>query len=135
MIDYGKIAILGALVAIVFGSGWYLGNSRYVNYKAKVEAIAHEQEEKVKSIRSQQELITKGIQDEYDAKLSAIRNYYKSTSVWNNSSSSPMSTNSGITTKPFDALTAYNLLAGQCAETTQQLVSLQAWLNEQMGIK
>jgi len=74
MIDYAKLAILGALAATVFGSGWYLGNSRYVNYKAQVEAIANAQEEKIKSIRSQQELVNKGIENEYNAKLSAIRN-------------------------------------------------------------
>ena len=134
MIDYGKLAILGALVAIVFGSGWYLGNSRYVNYKAKVEATAHAQEEKIKSIQSQQELITKGIENEYEAKLSAIRNYYKSTSVWNNPSSSKVS---GISPTPSatDVIAAYNILAGQCAETTAQTIALQDWLKQQIGIK
>jgi hypothetical protein len=134
MIDYAKLAILGGLVAIVFGSGWYLGNSRYVNYKAQVEATAHAQEEKIKSIRSQQELVTKGIENEYNAKLSAIRNYYKSTSVWNNPSSSKVS---GISAAPSatDVITAYNILAGQCAETTAQTIALQDWLKQQIGIK
>lgn len=134
MIDYAKLAILGSLVAVVFGSGWYLGNSRYVNYKAQVEATAHAQEEKIKSIRSQQELVTKGIENEYEAKIAALRNYYKSTSVWNNTSSGKVP---GLSAAPSaaDVITSYNILAGQCAETTAQTIALQDWIKAQVGIK
>jgi hypothetical protein len=47
------------------------------------------------------------------------------------------STMSGIstTTSVADAKTAYAILAGQCAETTIQLVELQKWINEQIGVK
>jgi hypothetical protein len=92
------------------------------------------QEAEVKSIQKQQALVTKGIKDEYDAKLSAVRNYYKSTSMWNNASGSQVP---GISAAPSsaDVITAYNVLAGQCAEATLQLVQLQKWLNEQVGIK
>ena len=134
MIDYAKLAIFGAICAAVFGSGWWVGYSKYLDFKKEVEVTAKVQEEKVKSIRSQQELVTKGIENEYNAKLSAIRNYYKSTSVWNNPSSSKVS---GLSAAPnaTDVITAYNILAGNCAQTTQQLVSLQEWINEQTGIK
>ena len=134
MIDYAKLAIIGAILSIAFGSGWWMGNSRYVEYKKSIEIAAKMQEEKVKSIRSQQELVTKGIQNEYDAKLAAVRNYYKSTSVWNNPSSSKVS---GLSPAPSiaDVATAYNLLAGQCAETTAQTVALQSWIKDQIGIK
>jgi hypothetical protein len=133
MIDYAKLAIIGAVLSIAFGSGWWMGYSRYVEYKKSVEIAAQAQEEKVKSIRTQQELITKGIQNEYDAKLALLRQYYANGVRQPNSSG--VSTNSGISPKPFDASAAYSVLVGQCAETTQQLVSLQEWLNEQMGIK
>jgi hypothetical protein len=135
MIDYVKLSILIGTFFAGCVVGYYPVHVAYSNYKLEVKTAAKAQEAHVESIKKEQALISKGIENEYEAKISAIRNYYKSTSVWNNPSSSSMSTNSGITTKPFDALTAYNLLAGQCAETTQQLVSLQAWLNEQMGIK
>ncbi len=107
-------------------------HNKYVAFKAEVEAIAAKQEAHVESITKQQALVTKGIQNEYDAKLALIRQYYAN-GVRQPSSSkvsglSPTSINA-------DALTAYNLLAGQCAETTQQLVTLQKWLNEQIGIK
>jgi len=134
MIDYAKISLLGGLCLILFGSGYWMGYSRYIEYKKSVEIIAKIQEAKVESIQKQHELVTKGIANEYEAKLSAIRNYYKSTSVWNNPSSSKVS---GISTAPTvaDVATAYNLLASSCAETTQQVVSLQDWINQQIGIK
>jgi hypothetical protein len=134
VIDYAKLAILGAICAAVFGSGWWVGYSKYLDFKKEVEITARLQEEKVKSIRSQQELVTKGIENEYEAKIAALRNYYKSTSVWNNPSSSKVS---GISAAPSatDVITAYNILAGQCAETTAQTIALQDWLKQQIGIK
>jgi len=123
-------------VAILFSA--YLGYSyehrKFMAFKQEIEAIARAQEAKVESIQKQQALVTKGIENEYEAKIAAIRNYYKSTSVWNNPSSGAVPTISNASTG-LDAITAYNLLVGQCAEATQQLVSLQSWLNEQIGIK
>ena len=124
----GIIILLG-----IFYAGWHLRDVDFMAYKSEVEATAKAQEEKVKSVRAQQELVTKGIQNEYDAKLALIRQYYTNGVRQPNGGSkvsglSPTSINA-------DALTAYNLLAGQCAETTQQLVTLQKWLNEQIGIK
>jgi hypothetical protein len=132
MIDYAKLAILGAVLSIAFGSGWWLGYSRYVEYKKSVEIAAKVQEAKVESIQKQHELVTKGIQDEYTAKLDLLRNYYANGVRQPHSSSLPTISNAA---SGLDAITAYNLLAGQCAETTQQIVSLQKWINEQMGIK
>jgi hypothetical protein len=129
-----KLVIFGVIAATIFGSGWYLGNSRYVTLKAQIESVAKVQEAHVESITKQQALVTKGIEDEYNAKLAAIRNYYKSTSVWNNPSSSKVS---GLSAAPnaTDVITAYNLLAGQCAETTAQTIALQDWVKQQIGIK
>ena len=134
MIDYVKISLIAGVCAIVFGSGWWMGYSRYIEYKKSVEIAAKTQEAKVESIQKQHELVTKGIQNEYEAKLSAIRNYYKSTSVWNKSSTSSVS---GISAAPSisDVISSYNILAGQCAETTAQTIALQNWINGQLGIK
>jgi len=134
MIDYGKLAIGAFLLLVSFSSGWYIRNLDYKAFKLEVEHTAKAQEAHVESITKQQALVTKGIENEYEAKLAAVRSYYKSTSVWNNPSSSKVS---GISTAPTvaDVATAYNLLAGQCSEATLQLVSLQEWLNEQIGIK
>jgi hypothetical protein len=132
VIDYAKLAIIGVILSIAFGSGWWMGYSRYIEYKKSVEIAAKAQEEKVKSIRSQQELVTKGIEKEYEAKLSLLRQYYANGVRQPNTSKLPTFSNA---TSGLDAVTAYNLLAGQCAEATQQLVSLQEWTKEQIGIK
>ena len=104
----------------------------YEEFKAKVEAAAKAQEAHVESIQKQHELVTKGIANEYDAKLALLRQYYSNGVRQPNSSSvSNLSSTSAIA----NASAAYAELIGQCAETTQQLVSLQEWINAQIGIK
>jgi hypothetical protein len=134
MIDYAKLAILAGVFFIGSSFGWYFPHRALVEYKASVEAAAKAQEAHVESIKKQQELVTKGIANEYEAKIAALRNYYKSTSVWNNASSGKVS---GLSAAPSatDVITAYNLLAGQCAETTAQAIALQDWIKGQVGIK
>lgn len=120
------------LVFGIFFAGWHTRDRDFTAYKVEQQAIAKQQEEKVKSIRSQQELVTKGIEKEYEAKLALLRNYYANGVRQPNTSKLPTLSN---TANGLDAVTAYNLLAGQCAEATQQLVSLQEWTKQQIGIK
>lgn len=129
---YGIIG--GAMLIVGIGLGWKYEHNRFVAFRVQVESTAKIQEAKIESIEKQQKLVTKGIEDEYNAKLTAIRNYYKSTSVYNNTSSGKVPSN-GTTPSATDVIASYNLLAGQCAETTQQLVSLQDWIKDQIGIK
>jgi len=131
---YVKIGLVVMVLLGAYGAGWHSRDVDFSAYKAEVKAEADKQIAKNESIQKQQELVKKGIQDEYDAKLSLLRQYY-SNGVRQQSSSSSLPPNSGIAPKQFDALAAYNVLAGQCAETTLMLIELQKWLNEQMGIK
>ena len=134
VIDYVKVG----LCILLLGGSWYLGyrfeHLRFTKFQDEVQQQAAIQEAKVEALNKQHQLVTKGIQDEYEAKLAAVRNYYKSTSVWNNNGSSTVS---GISTAPksADVISAYNELAGNCAQTTLQLVELQKWINEQVGIR
>jgi hypothetical protein len=134
MIDYWKLGIAGALLIVAFSTGWYVRNLDYQAFKLEVLNTAKAQEAHVASITKQQALVTKGIENEYEAKLAAVRQYYKSTSVWNNPSSSPVS---GISAAPSTAnvIAAYNEIAGLCAETTAQTIALQDWIRQQTGIK
>ena len=131
---YVKIMAGGLLLLSIFYAGWHVRDVDFMAFKREVEQVAKTQEAQVESIKKQQALVTKGIQDEHEAKLAAVRNYYKSTSVWNNTSGSTMP---GISNTPSATavITAYNGLAGRCAETTLMLVDLQKWFNEQIGIK
>jgi hypothetical protein len=126
---YVKVGLVIAFICAIFGSGFYLEHLRFVKYQIEVESAAKAQEAHNKAVEQQHQLITKGIQDEYEAKLSAIKSYYGGLHH-PSSSSMPKLSNpaSGV-----DESTANQLLA--CATTTQQLVSLQKWINEQVGIK
>ena len=133
MIDYVKIGIIAVISTVLFGSGWWMGYSRYIEYKKSVEIAAKEQEAHVDSIKKQHALVTKGIQDEYDAKLSLVRQYYAN-GVRNPNGSSNVS-NISTTTAIANANAAYAELAGKCAETTLQLIELQKWINAQVGVQ
>jgi hypothetical protein len=132
MIDYAKLIILGGIFLVGAGFGWYFPHRALVEYKTSVENAVKAQEAHVESIKKQQEITTTSIQKEYDAKLALLRQYYANGVRQPSANKLPTisSTTSGI-----DPTAAYSILIEQCAETTQQLVSLQEWLNEQMGIK
>jgi hypothetical protein len=134
MIDYWKLAVAGVAIVFAFSTGWYVRNLDYKAFKLEVLNTAKAQEAHVESITKQQALVSKGIANEYDAKIAALRNYYKSTSVWNNPSSGSVS---GISAAPSTAnvIAAYNEIAGLCAETTAQTIALQDWIRQQVEIK
>ena len=131
MIDYVKITILAVAVSVVFGSGYWAGYSKYVAYKKEVEIAVKAQEAKVESIQKQHELVTKGISDEYDAKLSLIRQYYAN-GVRSPSTSSLSSVPNS--TQSASIVPAHNLLT-ECATTTLMLTELQKWLLEVYQVK
>jgi len=131
-LNYFKVGACVLLGCTVFYGGFHIGNSRYLEYKANVEATAKAQEAHIESIKKQQDLVTKGITNDYENKLAAVRNYYSGVQFNSSSRSVP-----GISPAPkgTDAESAYPILVGQCAQTTAQLTSLQDWVNAQIGIK
>jgi hypothetical protein len=132
MIDYAKLAIIISVVLAIFGSGFWVGNSRYTRYKAEVEIIAKTQEAHVESIQKQHELIKKAADEEYTAKLALLRQYYANGVRQPSSNSlSGLSTTASIA----NATTAYNVFAGQCSETTLMLVELQKFIAEAYSVK
>ena len=129
---YVKIGLVVMVLLGAYGAGWHSRDVDFSAYKAEVKAEADKQIAKNESIQKQQELVKKGIQDEYDAKLSLLRQYYS-----NGVRQPDPSKLSGISTTASiaNATTAYNQLAGQCAETTLMLVELQKWLTESYSVK
>ena len=111
--------------------GYSYEHNRFAAYKSDIEAAGRAQEAKNESIKKQQELVNKGILNEYDSKISAIRNYY---SGLRQPSSGKLPTISNPSTGT-DESSSYYRLAESCAETTAQLTALQEWVNQQMGIK
>jgi len=128
----GQIYIYLALAFGGFSAGFYVEHLRFDAYQVRVEAAGKEAQAKTESIQKQQELVNKGIQNEYEGKLAALRNYYGGMQL--NSSGRTMS---GISPAPkgTDAETAYPILAGQCAETTLQVNLWQEWATQNGLIK
>ena len=139
MIPNPYIILAGVLIVIAsFSTGYYKGYSaeheKFVAFQEQVKAIAKTQEAKNESIVKQNALVTDGIKNEYETKLSALRSYYSKRVQLNsagsgNVSSLPSSSAgaSGSTSDPE--------FVGRCAETTAQLVSLQDWVKKQMSVK
>ena len=130
---YIKTGLLIVLVCGVFYAGWHTRDRDFTIYKDQVRIEAEKAQAHTESIKKQQEITTKGIQDEYDAKLALIRQYYANGLRNNNGGNSVSSISS--TSKLSDAIAAYNQLAADCAATTLQTVTLQQWITEQMAIK
>ena len=128
-----KVGLLVVLVCGVFFAGWHTRDRDFTVYKLEQQAIVEKQQAENASIKKQQEIVTKGIQDEYDAKLAMLRQYYAN-GVRNNNGGNPVPGISS-TSKLSDAIAAYNQLASDCAATTLQTVTLQQWINEQLGVK
>jgi hypothetical protein len=126
-----QIYIYLALAIGGFGAGFYLEHLRFANYQIEVENMAKAAEAKNKAVEQQHKLVTQGIQDEYDAKLSLLRQYYSNGVRQPSSNTMP---NISTATAISNANTAYAELAANCAQTTLMLVELQKWINEQIGI-
>ena len=129
MISYVRLGILAGLFIAGLLLGWAYEHRNLVAYKAEVEAVAKVQQAKNESIVKQQTLVNKGIENEYQAKLSALKSYYGGLRQPGSGSMSPIPQSTiGIDGK------ATNLELA-CAYTTQQLVSLQGWVQQQLEVK
>lgn len=130
--------ILGAagVVFAVFLSGTYTGykyeHRKFQAYKQQVAVVAAQKEAENISVKKQQDLISKGISNEYEAKIAAIRNYYADRMRNPNTSSGSLSPIPPTTIGIDGKVTNLELA---CAYTTQQLVSLQDWVREQVAVK
>ena len=120
----GVIVLIGAL----FGFGYYKGYSgekqRFDTYKADIEAQVKAQEAINEATKKQQDIIGKSIRSDYENKLSALKHYYNGVRQQSSTSLSTLP-NSSLS---INAETPNLELA--CANTTQQLVSLQEWVIE-----
>jgi hypothetical protein len=128
-----KIAFI--LIGCLFCAflGWYPEHLVLVNYKEKVAADAKVAEKHNEDLLAQQKLITKQVTDSYEDKLFRIKSYYSSIGMHNNSASKLPSTSP--TKQGIDGTATDPQFVEKCAITTQQLESLQDFVNQQLGLK
>jgi len=131
-----KIAIFTCALLLSAIGGWYVEHCRFVAFEEKVAAIGKEQEIKNEQIVKEQKQVTEGITNDYKSKLAAIKRSYAGKLLDNSSGSqvptiscTTVGTNEGTTDKVLAI--EVSQLPEQCAETTQQLLSLQAWIQQQ----
>ena len=119
-----SVAALGGL-----GYGKY-ESAKYDAYVAKTEAAAKEQELINKAKAREAEQVTEKVKNDYQNKLDILKRTYSGMRLTNAGQTSTVPGTSSTT----DGTPADPKFIEKCAITTQQLVSLQAWLNEQIGI-
>lgn len=135
---FNRVIVIGLVIAVVIG-GWFLyyrERNNFAEYRTATIAAAKSQQDKTDLITKQQNRITKKAEESYAKDVASIRSVYDGLRKSNGGST--VSSVPNHTTEPAQA-TAYYLdvapeLATGCAETTQQLVSLQSWINEQQQV-
>jgi hypothetical protein len=119
-----SVAALGGI-----GYGKY-ESAKYDTYVAKAELAAKEQEMINQAKAKEANQVTEKVKNDYQNKLNLIKSTYGGLRL---SSSSQTGTISNTTSATDGTATDPQFIV-KCAITTQQLESLQAWLNEQIGI-
>ena len=118
-------------LAAVGGIGYGKYQSvKYDAYVSKAEAQAKEQE-MINLYKAKEAFqVNEKVKNDYQNKLSLIKSTYGGMRLPSSSQTSPVSN----TASPTDGTPTDPKFIEKCAITTQQLISLQAWLNEQIGI-
>jgi len=127
----GQIYIYLALVLGGFGAGFYVEHLRYMDYKQEVQIIAEKQQAETDAKIKEQEIINENIKQTYEARLTSIHTFY----------TRMLNSRSGVLSSDPNATITINgethnvlLVAEQCAQTTEQLMTLQDWVNQQVAL-
>jgi hypothetical protein len=97
---------------------------------AKAEAAAFQQEIINKSKAKEATLVNEKVKNDYENRIAIIKRTYGGMRLSGTSETSAVSK----PTSPTDGTPTDPKFIEKCAMTTQQLVSLQGWLSEQIGI-
>jgi len=129
----GQVYLYIALVFGGFSAGYYVEHLRFVDYKQEVQIAGEKQQAETAAKIKEQELINENIKQTYEARLTNIHTFY---SGMLDSRSSIVSSSDPKATITINGET-HNLLlvAEQCAQTTEQLMTLQEWVNQQVNLK
>jgi hypothetical protein len=127
----GQTYIYIALLFGGFSAGFYVEHLRFADFKNEVQIVAEKQIAENKAKEKEQQLVNKGVEDAYKANLSNVHSFYNGL----------LNTSSGTTSSIPKATFVINgqtlnvvSLAEQCANTTEQVIALQDWINQQVGL-
>lgn len=130
--------------AVAFVSAW-LGYAITANHyraviaenAAAAEKAFSEAQNRVIEQQKTQQIITSKVSSDYEKKIAEIRRQYQS--VGNSNGVRINTPSGGLSVVPnptgeSNGRTADVLFVGECAETTQQLISLQEWVLDQFKV-
>jgi len=128
----GQIYIYLALVLGGFGAGFYVEHLRFADFRDQVKIVAEKQQAETDAKIKEQEIINENIKQTYEARLTSIHTFYIGM----------LNSRSGVVSSDPNATITINgethnvlLVAEQCAQTTEQLMTLQEWVNQQVNLK
>ena len=122
-------AALTLTTILGFGYGKY-ESAKYDAYVSKVELAAKEQELMNKSKAKEAAQVNEKVKNDYENRIALIKRTYGGMRLTNPNPAGTIS----ATASPTDGTPTDPKFIEKCAITTQQLVSLQGWLSEQIGI-
>ena len=129
---YIKAGLLVVLVCGVFFAGWHTRDRDFTIYKDQVRIAAEKQQSETEAKIKEQEIINENIKQTYEARLTSIHSFY----------SGMLDSRSGVVSSDPNATITINgethnllLVAEQCAQTTEQLMTLQSWIIQQSELK
>ena len=118
-------------LAAVGGIGYGKYESvKYDAYVSKVELAAKEQELTNKSKAKEAFQVNEKVKNDYENRIALIKRTYGGMRLTNTNPTGTVSATASST----DGTPTDPKFIEKCAMTTQQLVSLQGWLSEQIGI-
>ena len=127
----GQVYIYIALVLGGFGAGYYMEHLRFVDYQQEVRIAGEKQQIETTAKIKEQEIINENIKQTYEARLTNIHTFY----------SGMLNSRSGVVSSDPNATITINgethnllLVAQECAATTEQLMTLQQWVNQQVAL-
>jgi len=121
-----KIAAALALCAVMYFMGWNHEHKKFVAFQAEIAAIGKAQETINAAKVKEHENLSESIKSEYDARLSAIHNYYADRVQPDTSSRNVPSVSKPAQCSNVSAPDTG--LIRRCAQTTLQLTELQKWV-------
>ena len=130
--NYVKIILLIGLVCGIFFAGWHTRDRDFTIYKDQVRIAAEKQQAQTDAKIKEQEIINENIKQTYEARLTSIHSFY---SGMLDSRSSIVSSDPNATITINGQTHNLLLVAEQCAQTTEQLMTLQSWIIQQSELK
>ena len=121
-----KVGLALAACAIFYFMGYSHEHKKFVAFQAEIAALGKAQETINAAKVREHENLSESIKSEYDARLSAVHNYYAQRVQPDTSSSNLPSVSKPSVCPNVPAPDAG--LARRCAQTTLQLTELQKWV-------